>query len=613
MVTTVFSGAGWAVQPLTPDYGLDQRVEIFDAGIATGLAFYTQVKATDESDLRRALAVPFETSTLNYFAAVEAPILLLRYHSPTRALYGRWFHRIDDRAANTATRTIRFAADGAVAAEDLAAIRNEVRLFRRLRTAAPAWPLDVEVRSTSPSMSGHDIAVACAAAAGRQRYVRFTPAASPEEMVTASVDVDEAATVIHFGVASVTFHGAPADDIDEVAHDVVFGTGLALGVADRHDAANPLMAAGLAKSAAAESIDLVLAATATLARSGDIGGIIKIGRALLDRGSAQAAEILVPLAVVPQPHIDSNDEAVISELYDDIIEALIALAPISGAAASYSAANWRFSRGDYGGALQRYERALHLDPDYVSRPHYLRERAAAHFECGDYDAALRWYETAYETSSDPQTLARIGDTLLHAGRFADAVSAFDQYEHAGITDEPIWFFKAHTARQLYETYGRSYSREVDAAVALATRALDVADTPEGASLAAEALELDPLCGEAWWAPGRHRVNNGDLERGFPALLMAVGQGGAADSWAELFLVATAKDDGALLTTVARAAFLREGEAFIDGLRLKLADEPAEARSAVLRAVDATIADLRDARSFTVRFRGDDVVEEIQLR
>lgn len=70
----VFQHAGWVTRDLEPDYGLDQHVEVFDQGVATGLFFFTQVKATDEPDLHRALAVSFTASNLDYFEAVDDPV-----------------------------------------------------------------------------------------------------------------------------------------------------------------------------------------------------------------------------------------------------------------------------------------------------------------------------------------------------------------------------------------------------------------------------------------------------------------------------------------------------------------------------------------------------------
>lgn len=195
----VFQHAGWVTRDLGPDYGLDQHVEVFDEGVATGLFFFTQVKATDEPDLQRALAVSFTASNLGYFEAVDDPVLLLRFHAPTQTLFGRWFHRLDDRSSEAATSTVRFSPNGVVDEESLAALQNEVVLFRTLRDAIVRWPLVVRVSSTNPPVLADDVVVACAAAAGRQRYVKYVTAGPSDKYAEAAVTITDDHVVVHLG------------------------------------------------------------------------------------------------------------------------------------------------------------------------------------------------------------------------------------------------------------------------------------------------------------------------------------------------------------------------------------------------------------------------------
>src|SRR5687768_1829307 len=60
--------AAWTLEQVRRDYGLDARVEVFQGGNATGLAFWAQLKATDEAAVKRALGVSFDTTTLNYLS-----------------------------------------------------------------------------------------------------------------------------------------------------------------------------------------------------------------------------------------------------------------------------------------------------------------------------------------------------------------------------------------------------------------------------------------------------------------------------------------------------------------------------------------------------------------
>ncbi len=83
----------WTISRVENDYGLDERVEIFEGGFATALGFWVQLKSTDEQELWKALAEPVAISALNYMSAQAEPVLLVRHHAPTDRLYGFWLHR----------------------------------------------------------------------------------------------------------------------------------------------------------------------------------------------------------------------------------------------------------------------------------------------------------------------------------------------------------------------------------------------------------------------------------------------------------------------------------------------------------------------------------------
>jgi hypothetical protein len=86
----------WVYRDLDQDYGVDSEVEIFDqSGYATGNKFLVQLKATDEPDLQKALRLWFPLSKGAYYASLNLPVLIARYHAPSKQLFVRWFHSLD--------------------------------------------------------------------------------------------------------------------------------------------------------------------------------------------------------------------------------------------------------------------------------------------------------------------------------------------------------------------------------------------------------------------------------------------------------------------------------------------------------------------------------------
>lgn len=91
---TAFSASlpsGWVFRNMTPDYGLDGIVEVFDdRGLAMGLLFFVQVKATDNISPDTALRVQLPKRLLDYYSTLVLPVLLVVFQAPTSTLYARW-------------------------------------------------------------------------------------------------------------------------------------------------------------------------------------------------------------------------------------------------------------------------------------------------------------------------------------------------------------------------------------------------------------------------------------------------------------------------------------------------------------------------------------------
>src|SRR3990172_8311003 len=86
----------WVVRKSQPDYGIDGEVEIFDeSGASTGLIFFIQLKATDETNKKKALCLRLPITIVDYYKALQLPVLLIKYHAPTEQIYIKWASEID--------------------------------------------------------------------------------------------------------------------------------------------------------------------------------------------------------------------------------------------------------------------------------------------------------------------------------------------------------------------------------------------------------------------------------------------------------------------------------------------------------------------------------------
>lgn len=100
----------WIFRDITPDYGIDGIVEVFDeTGNASGGIFLVQLKATDEKLLDKALSVVLKTDTGEYYKNIILPVLIVLFHSNTKTIYANFFDKKTEIPKNQKTFTFNLS------------------------------------------------------------------------------------------------------------------------------------------------------------------------------------------------------------------------------------------------------------------------------------------------------------------------------------------------------------------------------------------------------------------------------------------------------------------------------------------------------------------------
>jgi len=166
---------------------------------------------------------------------------------------------------------------------------------------------------------------------------------------------------------------------------------------------------------------------------------------------------------------------------------------------------------------------LSVAKDYEDYDHYWRERANVLFfaarlneqehACGAGDErfqqgfidAVVAYERALAMGDDPWDKALLADALLHAGRFAEALTTFEEYLATADADDPAnyeWRLKALVLPDIVHKRGLATQvRRLKEAETLAGRPLQGASPAETRRICEEALELDAASPLAWFNQG----------------------------------------------------------------------------------------------------------------
>lgn len=584
----LINGAGWVTRGVTPDYGIDEQVEIFEDSRATGLFFHVQMRATDEVNLRKALRLRLRGSQQAYFAAVDDPVLLARYHAPTQQMFFQWFHRIDHHIGGSPSAVV-FDDSAQLTCATVPPLADEVRLFRAMRNVRVHWPIQIVVATALPETTATEFAVTFSAVAGMdQSYVKYVADEVPR-VATGSVSVTPGQVVVHLGVTSTTLHtNSTMITPGTLAHDVVFVTGLSLGMAGHVGAGSALMRRAVSAANVVDDFSLLLRAAGVLARARRFRDSIEIGRSLGIRGMHTAGILLVRTTTsLAATDLGPEDIHEVGEYLHH--EARNAPADDAGAAASihYTAGNWFFGRArDYAAAVVAFQRAAELDPAYLARGYYLSELAGALFETGRFDESVELYSRALARSREANTQARLADALMHAGRYTEAALAFEQYEANPIAWEPVWHLKAAALRYVRHKLKVSQERRSpDEAKKCGIAAQLAPNKEEAERLAFQALALDALSPDGWFAIGKILVNsrNDYASARYPLLVGALGNR-APDVWAETYIVSLFSKDVPLATRICEAAVVEHPAAFAEAVRLKVEAFPVTVRDNILRMV-----------------------------
>lgn len=575
--------AEWPLTWIAEDYGIDGRVDLFANGAASGLAFGAQLKATDEPDLKQALRTKISVSALNYMSAQADPVLLVRYHAPTGALYARWLHRKDVvlKRKQQKTVTVSWAASDRLDATGAGRLMEEVRRFRRFRSADLS-PVSIAV-SVQPPLEAHAATVTMllnattAGAGGLLQFGGDGPHDADVHLSAKMLRVD-----MSISSARIEFPNIETDPQD-LAGNILVACAVCLSKVGRPDvAASIVHAAPYAPVLASEQVaDAVAAAFTAAGRWREASDLARHHRAT-DRGTSPLSVALSLQLLLHADKIPLQDRRHIAENMTADAADKQAAGDTTAGAAWYCAANFLFnSVHDYPAALAAYENAAAARSDYVSQDYYLGELAAAQFETGAYDDAALTYSKAITLDPDtPGLIACYADALAHAGRYADAIAEFDRYQSAaGELPPNIWLLKRAALRTVLSRTGTSRQGRI---------------APPNDASPDETLDADALSPWAWMNIAVDSAAAGDDAGALDALLVACAfpSSDSPEPWPTMLQAAYQLELDDLFDALTAVAWGRHGDGLIaDVIAHNGALDPQDL-PAFLHRFDATVAWLR---------------------
>lgn len=614
-----------------PEYGIDGEVEEFDEDDrATGLHFFVQLKGTDEADLDKALGVDIKVDTANYYRAAPLPVLMVRYHAPSKALYARWFHQYDPYDGRGGVKTLRFRwrADDLWLGDTSSNLAEDARAFLELRKASLRLPRPVHlVTSGAFGLTPAEISIALrAAGSGRADLidVRSGPPPAGEAWIAVSdseIRADLAkvtAATLHIPDSSY----AELADAEQVAIDSLTLLALAFERLGQDDTTSRLAATYFARSTLVTDLDVAFGLSSSMARAHRIAEALELSDALDDVGKEELQEVALVFGFPAMSKLTSLSDVETAQ-YERVLKNRVKRRKKTdrgGAGRAYmNLANFNRALQRWDAAANYYREARKLDPAYDQRAHYWYELGGALFGTGQYGKAAQAYERSIELgTNEPLASALQADALMFAGKYAEALELFDTFNEQHPEDDGEYRLKARACRTIVERLGLSEQERSIGRALKAGKGPDPKTPDEWTDMALRQLGADALWGSAWLNLGLSDHDNGDnraaLESFIAATVLLVRD---YETWQNAMFTAFVLLEIDTLRDLVVSGRRMGGDPLISFVVAAAAEPNSPVpRREFIGAVDALLAEhpARERRGITVRLlREDGSVDEIAIQ
>jgi tetratricopeptide (TPR) repeat protein len=353
-------------------------------------------------------------------------------------------------------------------------------------------------------MTTAEISIALrAAAADRADVLEFRngspPAGNPwvevrESEITANLAKVTGAT-LHI---RDTAHDTSAE---QIAVDGLLMVGLAFERLGQDDIASRLASTYFARSSVAGDIDVAFALAASMARAHRISEALELSDRLDDMDWRQLEDIAL-LFGFPALYKAKSLSKVEIEQHERVLKARVKRRKkhdrIATARAYMNLASFQRGIQRWDAAANFYREAQKLDPSYTERPYFWFEYGGALWGTRQFAKAVDAYARSIELgTTEPLAHALHADSLLFAGRYAEALELFNMYDQTHPEDDGEYRLKARACRAIVERLGiREQDRQSFKSVNAADN-IDQTSPQEWAAMSRRQLALDALWGSAW--------------------------------------------------------------------------------------------------------------------
>jgi tetratricopeptide (TPR) repeat protein len=562
----------WLFRDETRDYGIDGRVEIFDdRNLGTGRMFLVQLKATDQVELGRALTVKIKKEQHEYYRQLDMPVLIVRYHVPTKKIFIKWHHTFDAYYSKKGAKSlsIKLSQSDEWDEQTPYSIVSDLDAIRIVKSPQIPLPFPCSLRVKGSSVHGviaSHMDLLIRQAASRLPNAVLLTGTSP--LLSIVVGEQEASVTLADG-KGFTYHtskGYPQDIAkNKFPFDVMISIALALSIAGHNGIAAQLIAEYAHESHIISHPEITVRLSRCLAKAQRVIEALRLSENLMNDAQARQFADLFFLTAFSKAGSMSTSE---SEYFKEYLKRRIELAEIKGSQIELAVAHYNLGnhlrRSNRWQALGQYKKASKYDPNYLKRSYFLTELAGILFLNGRYGLASKYYDTAIQLGGD--CIALHADALMFSGSYKRSEELFESFLQSNPDGNSEWYLKLVALKFIRTTLKiDEQHRKVEAAINLFDNCESFSENQMSAAITT-ALQLDALCGLAWFNQGvlAHKSNSTDKNDVLqPFLIEALVNNWDVESWCNAMMLSFSSQTLTLFTQILETAYRFNGSKLIE--------------------------------------------------
>ena len=579
--------SNWVFRDKDKDYGIDAEVEIFDDNDkATGLVYWIQLKATESKIEATSRKIDLSIESIKYYKKLDIPVLIVRYSKIHDCFYCKWAHEIDLYYAKKNAKTLRvsFSQDEKwddQSPEKVKKYLSQIKTIKEGRFKLPI-PLSFIIKESIVKKTPKGVLISSL----RTALSEFSEFAvfknDPEDSFLLICLSGDELTIRLSSIAGCTFHNIHKVKNENLAEDLVvsslLGFAIALSQIGQFETMSRILLYKKIKERFFQNQQILFRLLPLILGTSYFSiALDAVSEAIENEQKDNLLEIVASAAVLFESNRDEAKLKAIESFFHKRLEKYLKIGENSQIGiCHYNLGNHYRSRRDIKynkKAIYHYLKARKYEKKYLNQYYYYHELGGVLFHCEKYCFSAAMYKKALEKGAPESTNPLYADALMHSGKYQLAFEIFTDYlkKRTGEEDDE-WHLKLICLETLLQNKGiKEQTRHKKEALEL----VDITKTGDSfVELLEKALEMDMLCGLAWFNLGIEHSKSGHPEDAvFDFTMCGLAQTGDIEAWVNAILCCFNKNSPIhILPLILKAAYFFNGDTFLEKLYKEFNDK-----------------------------------------